>query len=168
MAQQCTANRVEMEDNEDSFRPFIVKNLAAEEVEMRTDPNKVRYIEDLRFQIFMHFGVPTHVQRLVGNGRSVQPEEYEDYPIDYLLPRSDDGYKPIIWLLWMRDHDYMDIHSGAYIMADELDRKRAAAAARHQPFKPITSSGHIQLTRRFLALLKASTLSARRAAWSWL
>ena len=51
----------------------------------------------------------------------------------------------------MRHDDYVDIHSGAYIMADELDRKRAAAAARIRPFEPVTLSGYIQLTWHFIA-----------------
>ena len=53
----------------------------------------------------------------------------------------------------MRHDDCIHIHSSACIMADELDRKRAAAAARIRPFEPVTPSGHIQLTWHFIALL---------------
>ena len=53
----------------------------------------------------------------------------------------------------MRHDDYIDIYSGAYIMADELVRKRAAAATRIRPFEPVTLSGYIQLTWHFIALL---------------
>ena len=101
-------------------RPFVVKNLAAEETHMTIEQG-MRTLGDLREYIEEYMDLPISMQHLVSDGKSLDTWPHETL-IQGCLPQTTE-FAPIVWLLWMRDNDYISIYRGGLFLESEADQK---------------------------------------------
>ena len=135
-------------------RRFVLKNLAAEEFTLAITAT-FSTIGDLRQRVYTTMNIPIPLQRYAGAGRSCEPGDDGSTPISYLLPDSNEEYDPIIWLIWMRDTDFYNVHEGGIFLQSELEEKRRMFENRptsgrqpHISFEYITLSGYRRICAR--------------------
>ena len=139
---------------------FVLKTLAAEECRLTLSPD-LHTLGDLRRFIHIRWQIPSHMQRLITNGRQIGTE-LDSSPLDSLIRRfstpEQDSY---VWLMWMTDHDYLAVERGGMFLASELDNKRHLYGTTQRPFEYVTLRTWRTLNAR--AVLQFEEFSAAQA-----
>ncbi len=128
---------------------FTLKNLAAEEFSYEIGPD-MNILGHLRKRIHAIFGIPFHLQRYVVSGRSYRHHD-DDIPLTTMLKDTVEGesQERIIWLIWMRQNDYILPRRGGMFLESEHDAKREAIGEYH--FAPIRLSDWSRISDRLVS-----------------
>ena len=125
-------------------RAFILKNLIAEEIMTIDIGEEFADLKDLRREVHRRYGIPYALQQFVTDGRTYDRHYDDTTPLDNLLPRTfspnptTTAWTHIVWLLWMRNTDYLAVHTGRMFAEEEYDAKEALAASQDRPFEAVT------------------------------
>ena len=109
---------------------FVVKSLAAEELVLKLSPT-MKTLGDLHGEVGKRWSLPRHLQRFCSQGRSYWAHA-DATPLAELLPSHVDAQViPIIFLLWLKDEDRIDIlGSAGMFMRDREEFKLREAEER--------------------------------------
>ena len=133
---------------------FVVKNCAAEEFPMVTGPG-MRTLGDLRAEIELRFRIPRFLLHLVARGKNL--DKYSDgHSLEVALGGTGDeveGQDRYIWLLWLRDTDFISVRRGGFFLGSQLEAKRIRFEAEEGiPFSYVTLGDWKTLCRRCIGL----------------
>ena len=117
---------------------FVVKSLAAEELFLKLSPT-MKTLGDLRVEVGRRWSLPRHLQRFCSQGRSYWAHA-DATPLAELLPSHVDAQEvPIIFLLWLKDEDRIDIlGSAGMFMRDVEEFKMREAEERGEAIHTVS------------------------------